>query len=57
MSETFGDIRQFQLDSISIGEHAYAGALRFFAREITQEPMSEEIIKAPISALHFSRYS
>jgi hypothetical protein len=47
MSETaFGEIRQFQLDSISIGEHAYAGALRFFARgEVSKEPMSEEIIK------------
>ena len=40
------DIRHFTLDTLSVGEHAYAGALRFFARGDTAgEPLGDQILQ------------
>ena len=44
-------IRNFKLDNISIGEHATAGALRFFAKAtIDDEPAGETILKSYFKA-------
>ena len=50
-SVAFDDIRGFELDGIAVGEHAYAGALRFFARgDIGQEPYAEQIVRRYLEA-------
>ena len=42
----FADIERFTLDGLAIGEHAHAGALRFFATgSLDQEPHAEPIIR------------
>lgn len=42
----FDDIRSFEHEGLAVGEHAYAGALRFFARgDIEGEPLAEEIVR------------
>ena len=41
------EIPAFMLDGLVIGEHAYAGALRFFATgALDDEPMAEPILEA-----------
>ncbi len=40
------DIRRFTLDGLAVGEHAYAGTLRFLARgELSDEPLGEQILQ------------
>lgn len=47
----FDEIRSFTFKGIAVGEHAYAGALRFFARgEISDEPLAEEIVRRYLEA-------
>ena len=42
----FADIESFMLDGLVIGEHAHAGALRFFATgSLDDEPMAEPIVR------------
>lgn len=45
------EIAEFRYDSISVGEHAYAGALRYFARgDISLEPKGEIVIRRYLEA-------
>lgn len=45
------DIRSYRLGSIAVGEHAYAGALKFFARGDTKgEPHAEAILRRYLEA-------
>ena len=45
------DIRRFKLDDISVGEHAFAGAVRFFARnDIENEPTGTLVLKRYLAA-------
>ena len=40
------DVRTFTLDGLALGEHAYAGALRFFATgSLDGEPQGEAIVR------------
>lgn len=40
------DIRSYKIDNLAVGEHAYAGTLRFLARgEIGDEPLGDEILR------------
>jgi hypothetical protein len=42
----FGEIRSFSRDGLVIGEHAHAGALRFFATgSLDDEPMAEPVLR------------
>lgn len=48
ISKTIGneDIRKYKIDNLPVGEHAYAGTLRFLARgEIGDEPLGYEILR------------
>ena len=46
-----GDIETFRLDGLSIGEHAYAGALRFFASgSLSSEPHGEGVLRRYLEA-------
>ncbi len=41
-----GGIRSFVHDGLSLGEHAYAGALRFFATgDLNDEPLAEPVLR------------
>ena len=41
-----GEIERFQVDGIAIGEHAHAGALRFFATgSLDDEPLAEPVLR------------
>ena len=40
-----GEIPSFQLDGLNIGEHAQAGALRFYARGTLEDPASEAVLR------------
>ncbi|MDD3313323.1 hypothetical protein [Pseudodesulfovibrio sp.] len=45
------DIRTFSLDGINVGEHAYAGALRFFARgDLQGERRGEKVLRDYLEA-------
>jgi len=47
----FGQIRDFTLDDLAIGEHAYAGALRFFATgSLDAEPAAEPVLRRYLEA-------
>lgn len=47
----FNEIRALRYDSIAIGEHAYAGALRYFARgDILDEPKGEVVLRRYLEA-------
>jgi len=40
------EIKNFKLHGLEIGEHAFAGALRYFARaDISEEPYSDKVLK------------
>ena len=45
------DISEYRLDGLSVGEHAQAGALRYFARgDFHAEPMAEKILRLYLKA-------
>jgi hypothetical protein len=47
----FSDIRKFTWEGFSVGEHAYAGALRFFARgDLVGEPFGEAVLRKYLQA-------
>ena len=47
----FDEIRAYTLDGMAIGDHAYAGALRYFARgDIEAEPLSEQVLRRYLEA-------
>ena len=46
-----GDIERFTLDGVRIGEHAHAGALRFFASgSLQDEPLAEPVLRRYLEA-------
>lgn len=54
------DVSAFNVDGISVGEHAMAGALRFFARgDLNDNPFAERLVKvylrAALLTLHATR--
>lgn len=53
-----GEIGRFDLDGIAVGEHALAGALRFFARgDIEGEPHAEEVLRRYFEAALLTSYA
>ncbi len=47
----FPDIETFRLNDLAIGEHAYAGALRFFATgSLDEEPLGEAVLRRYLEA-------
>ena len=47
----FAEIGRFKLDGLEIGEHASAGALRYFARgDLTDEPLGEAVLRRYLEA-------
>src|SRR5687767_10378544 len=47
----FADIRQYRFEGLAVGEHAYAGCLRFFARgSLEGEPHGEAILRRYLEA-------
>jgi hypothetical protein len=41
-----GEIRDYRIDRLAVGEHAYAGALRFYARgALDREPEGERLLR------------
>lgn len=45
------EIPDFQLDGVAVGEHAYAGALRYFASgNINNEPLGEVVVRRYLEA-------
>ena len=40
-----GEVPSYRLDGLNIGEHALAGALRFYARGTLQDPGSEAVLR------------
>jgi hypothetical protein len=47
----FGDIPDFMNDGLSVGEHALAGTLRFFARgDLNEAPFAESILRQYLTA-------
>jgi hypothetical protein len=47
----FADIETFRHDGIGVGEHAYAGALRFFATgSLDDEPQAEAVLRRYLEA-------
>jgi hypothetical protein len=52
-----GDIGNYKLDELAVGEHALAGALRFFARgELEGEPHAEVILRRYFNAALLTTY-
>jgi len=56
----FDDIPAYRLDRLAVGEHAMAGALRFFARgnfdgEPLAEPILRQYLRAALLTLHATR--
>jgi hypothetical protein len=53
----FTEIRDFTLDGLNVGEHAFAGALRFFARgNLHGEPHAETILRRYFKASLLTTY-
>jgi hypothetical protein len=52
------DIEQFTVDGLNIGEHAYAGALRFFATgTLDDEPLAEPILRRYLESALLTAFS
>jgi len=49
-SQPFGEIRTLTVDGLAIGEHAWAGALRFFASATLEEPAAEAVLRRYLEA-------
>ena len=39
------EIQRYSIDGVSIGEHAYAGTLRFYARGVLGDPHAEKVLR------------
>jgi hypothetical protein len=47
----FAEIEPFRLNDLAVGEHAYAGALRFFATgSLEEEPLGEAVLRRYLEA-------
>jgi hypothetical protein len=53
----YAAIEKYTLDGLSVGEHAYAGALRFLARGDLSEPYCETILRRYLDAALLSVYA
>ncbi len=54
----YEELRDFRLDKLSIGEHAYAGALRFFASgSLEDEPLGEAVFRRYLEAALLTAYA
>jgi len=52
------DVRTFSVDGLALGEHAYAGALRFFATgSLDEEPHAEAIVKRYLESALLTAYA
>jgi hypothetical protein len=57
-SVAIGDLRTFTVDGLAIGEHAYAGALRFFATgNLDGEPQAEPVVKRYLESALLTAYA
>ena len=57
-SVTMEDVRTFTQDGLALGEHAYAGALRFFATgSLDGEPQGEAIVKRYLESALLTAYA
>lgn len=55
---TMADVKHYTPDGLAIGEHALAGALRYFARgTIAQEPVAERVVRRYVVAAELTRYA
>ena len=55
---TMADVRTFTADGVAIGEHAYAGALRFFATgSLDEEPHAEAIVRRYLESALLTAYA
>jgi hypothetical protein len=53
-----GDIKRFTLDGLAIGEHAFAGALRFFATgSLDNEPQAEPVLRRYLESALLTAYA
>lgn len=54
-SLTLDELRTVIVDGVSIGEHAYAGALRYFARgDLVGEPHGERVLRKYVEAAYLT---
>jgi hypothetical protein len=54
----YAAIRDFRLDGLSVGEHAYAGTLRYFARgTLDAEPMGEIVARRYLEGAIITAYA
>jgi len=57
-SVPIGDIRTFRLEGLAVGEHAFAGALRYFARgDLTGVPAAEIVVRRYFEASILTVYA
>ena len=57
-SVTMEEVRRFSVDGLALGEHAYAGALRFFATgSLDGEPHAEAIVKRYLESALLTGYA
>ncbi len=57
-SVALADLRTFSVDGLAIGEHAYAGALRFFATgSLDGEPHAEPIVRRYLESALVTAYA
>ena len=57
-SVALADLRTFTVDGLAIGEHAYAGALRFFATgSLDGEPHAEAIVRRYLESALITAYA
>jgi hypothetical protein len=55
---SYGEIENFRLDNLAVGEHALAGALRYFARgDLHDEPSGEAILRLYLKSALLSVYA
>lgn len=44
-NQSFEELREFKIDSVQVGMHAWAGAIRYFATtQFTNEPLAKEVL-------------
>lgn len=55
---SFEEIRKYKYNSVSVGEHAYAGVLRYYAKtEISEEKYSKKILNSYLKAALLSYFA
>ncbi len=54
---TANEIRDYELDGVAIGEHAYAGALRFYGRGVLKDKHSDAVLRLYFRAALQNHYA